>query len=120
MRQRGERVERSFAHVYDTGGMRHTHLRGHTNVLKRPLIHAGGFNLGLVMRQLIGVGTPRGLQGRVGAVLATLFELMGVVRRRLNPIWSSHRLIPAVRGGLTSRTTSAVNLSAVVTCTTGC
>ena len=120
MRQRGERVERSFAHVYDTGGMRRTHLRGHTNVLKRLLIHAGGFNLGLVMRQLIGVGTPRGLQGRVGAVLATLFELMGVVRRRLNPIWSSHRLIPAVRGGLTSRTTSAVNLSAVVTCTTGC
>ena len=120
MRQRGERVERSFAHVYDTGGMRRTHLRGHTNVLKRLLIHAGGFNLGLVMRQLIGVGTPRGLQGRVGAVLATLFELMGVVRRRLNPIWSSHPLIPAVRGGLTSQTTSAVNLSAVVTCTTGC
>jgi len=120
MRQRSERVERSFAHVYDTGGVRRTHLRGHTNVLKRLLIHAGGFNLGLVMRQLIGVGTPRGLQGRVGAVLATLFELMGVVRRRLNPIWSSHRLIPAVRGGLTSRTTSAVNLSTVVTCTTGC
>ena len=120
MRQRSERVERSFAHVYDTGGVRRTHLRGHTNVLKRLLIHAGGFNLGLVMRQLIGAGTPRGLQGRVGAVLATLFELMGVVRRRLNPIWSSHRLIPAVRGGLTSRTTSAVNLSTVVTCTTGC
>jgi len=120
MRQRSERVERSFAHVYDTGGVRRTHLRGHTNVLKRLLIHAGGFNLGLVMRQLIGAGTPRGLQARVGAALATLFELMGVVRRRLNPIWSSHRLIPAVRGGLTSRTTSAVNLSTVVTCTTGC
>ncbi len=102
MRQRSERVERSFAHVYDTGGVRRTHLRGHTNVLKRLLIHAGGFNLGLVMRQLIGAGTPRGLQARVGAALATLFELMGVVRRRLNPIWSSHRLIPAVRAGLTS------------------
>ena len=38
------------------------------------------------MRQLIGVGTPRGLQGRVAAVLATLFVLTGVVRRRLNPI----------------------------------
>ena len=102
MRQRSERVERSFAHVYDTGGVRRTHLRGHTNVLKRLLIHAGGFNLGLVMRQLIGAGTPRGLQARVGAALATLVELMGVVRRRLNPIWSSHRLIPAVRAGLTS------------------
>ena len=64
MRQRGERIERSFAHLYDTGGMRRTHLRGHTNILKRLLIHAGGFNLGLVMRHLIGIGTPRGLQGR--------------------------------------------------------
>ena len=70
MRQRGERIERSFAHLYDTGGMRRTHLRGHTNILKRLLIHAGGFNLGLVMRHLIGIGTPRGLQGRV-AVLSS-------------------------------------------------
>ncbi len=64
MRQRGERIERSFAHLYDTGGMRRTHLRGHTNILKRLLIHAGGFNLGLVMRHLIGIGTPRGPRGR--------------------------------------------------------
>ena len=59
MRQRGERIERSFAHLYDTGGMRRTHLRGHDNILKRLLIHAGAFNLGLVMRHLIGIGTPR-------------------------------------------------------------
>ena len=38
IRQRGERIERSFAHLYDTGGMRRTHLRGHTNILKRLLI----------------------------------------------------------------------------------
>lgn len=48
MRRRGESIERSFAHLYDTGGMRRTHLRGQTNILKRVLIHAGGFNLGLV------------------------------------------------------------------------
>lgn len=76
LRRRGERVERSFAHVYDTGGMRRTHLRGTTNILKRVLIHASGFNLGLVMRRLIGVGTPRGLQGRLGAVLAALLVLV--------------------------------------------
>ena len=75
MRQRGERIERSFAHLYDTGGMRRTHLRGHTNILKRVLIHAGGFNLGLVMRQLIGFGTPRGLQGRLALVLAFVIVL---------------------------------------------
>jgi transposase len=77
MRQRGERIERSFAHLYDTGGMRRTHLRGHTNILKRLLIHAGGFNLGLVMRHLIGNGTPRGLQDRLATVVATLSLLMG-------------------------------------------
>ena len=63
MRKRGELVERSFAHVYDTGGMRRTHLRGHNNILKRLLVHTAGFNLSLVFRRDIGKGTPRGLQG---------------------------------------------------------
>ena len=63
MRKRGELVERSFAHVYDTGGMRRTHLRGHDNILKRLLLHTAGFNLSLVLRREIGKGTPRGLQG---------------------------------------------------------
>src|ERR1700723_2591404 len=83
MRQRGERIERSFAHLYDTGGMRRTHLRGHTNILKRLLVHAGGFNLGLVMRHLIGSGTPRGLQDRLATVIATLSSLRGATRRWL-------------------------------------
>ena len=77
MRQRGERIERSFAHLYDTGGMRRTHLRGHANILKRLLIHAGGFNLGLLMRHLIGSGTPRGLQDRLVTVIARLISLIG-------------------------------------------
>ena len=80
MRQRGERIERSFAHLYDTGGMRRTHLRGHDNILKRLLIHAGGFNLGLLIRSILGVGTPRGLQGRLAAVLAVVFHADGRAR----------------------------------------
>ena len=67
LRRRGEYLERSFAHVYDTGGMRRTHLRGHVNILKRLLIHASAFNLGLLMRRCYGRGTPRGLQGRAAA-----------------------------------------------------
>jgi transposase len=82
MRRRGEWLERTFAHVYDTGGMRRTHLRGHTHILKRLLIHASAFNLGLIMRQLIGIGTPRGLQGRLAAVLATLWVLIRALPRR--------------------------------------
>jgi len=62
LRRRGELLERTFAHVYDTGGMRRTHLRGHRNILKRLLIHVAAFNLSLVLRREIGVGTPRGLQ----------------------------------------------------------
>ena len=61
LRQRGERVERSFAHLYETGGMRQTHLRGHPNILKRLLIPVGAFNLSLVLRKKLGAGTPRGL-----------------------------------------------------------
>ena len=120
MRQRGERIERSFAHLYDTGGLRRTHLRGHTNILKRLLIHAGGFNLGLVMRHLIGIGTPRGLQGRVAAVIATLLVLIGAIRRRIAAISASHRPFSAMRGWLTSLTTSPGNSSAAATYTTGC
>jgi transposase len=64
LRCRSQYVERSFAHLYDTGGLRRTHLRGHQNILKRLLVHAGAFNLGLLMRKAFGRGTPRELQGR--------------------------------------------------------
>jgi transposase len=74
-RMRGELIERPFAHLYETGGMRRTHLRGHTNILKRLLIHAAGFNLGLVMRTSFGLGTPRGLQGALRALLGSLAHL---------------------------------------------
>ena len=50
LRQRGERLERPFAHLYETGALRCVHLRGHPNILKRVLVHTGGFNLGLLMR----------------------------------------------------------------------
>src|SRR5512134_751111 len=71
-RRRSERLERPNAHLYETGGLRRTHLRGHTNILKRLLVHSGGFNLGLLMRTLVGVGTPRGLQGRLAALIAVV------------------------------------------------
>jgi transposase len=50
--------------------MRRTHLRGRENILKRVLIHASGLNLGLVLRKLTGVGTPRALQGLVRLLFA--------------------------------------------------
>ena len=59
MRRRSEIVERSFAHNLDRGGMRRTWLRGRENVHKRYLVHVAGHNLGILMRLLIGAGTPR-------------------------------------------------------------
>jgi transposase len=83
MRRRGELSERPNALLYDTGGMRRTHLRGHDNILKRLLVHVAGCNLGLWMRTLTGIGTPRGLQGRLAAVLAFFFTLWIVLHNRV-------------------------------------
>lgn len=79
LRRRGELLERPNALLYETGGMRRTHLRGHPNILKRLLVHAGGCNLGLLMRTLCGIGTPRSLQGRVAAAITALVALWAVV-----------------------------------------
>lgn len=79
-RARGERAERPFAHLYRTGRMRRTHLRGHENILKRLLVHSGAFNLGLLMRHSLGVGTPRGLQGRLRTLLSLLIRFWSRLR----------------------------------------
>jgi transposase len=92
LRLRGERLERPFAHLYETGGLRRVYLRGHTNIRKRLLIHAGGFNLGLLMRQLIGVGTPRGLQGRVHALVAALLALIESLSELATRYWPTSPL----------------------------
>lgn len=76
LRKRGELIERSFAHCYETGGMRRTHLRGHKNILKRLLIHVGAFNLSLIFRSLLGAGTPRELRNRLASFFQQLFSLL--------------------------------------------
>jgi transposase len=74
MRQRGELIERSFAHGYETGAMRRTHLRRHDNITKRLLVHIGGFNLSLVMRKLTGFGKPRRLQGLFASIFDSIWR----------------------------------------------
>jgi len=64
LRRRGEFVERTFAHCYETGAMRRCTLHGRKNILKRLLIHVGAFNISLVLRQMLGAGTPRELKNR--------------------------------------------------------
>ena len=85
LRRRGELLERPNALLYESGAMRRTHLRGHGNILKRLLVHAAACNLGLWMRTLTGIGTPRGLQGRLAAVMALFFALWALLRDHLTP-----------------------------------
>jgi hypothetical protein len=60
------------------------------NIRKRLLIHVGAFNLGLLMRELFGIGTPRSLQGRPAAVFCALWSL-------IQHLWTPSEVFPAVR-----------------------
>jgi transposase len=84
LRKRGELLERPFAHCYETGGMRRTHLRGGENILKRLLVHVAGFNLSLMMRQRFGIGKPRVLQDGLGGLLCVFLCVWGEWKRRLD------------------------------------
>ena len=77
-KRRGEFVERSFAHCYETGALRRVYVRGTANVLKRVLVQAVGFNIGLLLRKLTGWGKPRQAQGRQNAVVALLRGVFAV------------------------------------------
>lgn len=68
-RSRSELVERTFAHMCETGGDRRTRLWGVDNVQKRWLRQAAARNLGLILRRLFGIGTARSLQGEGDLVL---------------------------------------------------
>lgn len=80
MRKRGELIERSFAHTLESGAMRRAHLRGHENIKKRYVVQSAACNLGLVMRSIVGAGTPKGLAARaqaaVGAIAASIDGLV--------------------------------------------
>ena len=78
-RLRSERVERSFAHVCDSGGMRRSWLRGLIDVTKRYLIAAAAHNLGRILRTLFGVGKPKTLQGL--RALAVFVQLVAATLR---------------------------------------
>ncbi len=75
-RLRSERVERSFAHVCETGGARRTWLRGREKINKRYRLVAAARNLGLMMLKLFGFGTPRSLSGRGLAAVRALWAAL--------------------------------------------
>ncbi len=85
LRSRGELLERPFAHCYETGAMRRTHLRGHVKILKRLLIHVAASNISLLMRSLGGIGKPKVLQDLPEGLLAVIHRLSQALERLLRP-----------------------------------
>ena len=79
LRRRGELVERTFAHAYETGGLRRLHVRGKQNVHKRLLLQAAACNLALLLRKMMGAGTPRALHDVVARLLFILVRLLSTV-----------------------------------------
>ena len=77
MRRRGELLERPNAHLYETGGMRRTHLRGHGNILKRLLVHVAACNLWPVDAHVDGDWNPTRPAGPSGCRMGFLFVLSG-------------------------------------------
>jgi transposase len=78
-KRRTELVERSFALLLDRGGMRRAWLRGRENLRKRYLVHVAGYNLGLIMRLLVGAGTPREFVAHASAHLLVVMTAEGAV-----------------------------------------
>jgi len=85
---RSEKVERTFAHVCETGGGRRSWLRGLLKVGTRYLMQVAGHNLGIIMRRVFGKGTPRSLQGLRGAVVAWIRGWVGT-RACVQQSWSA-------------------------------
>ena len=85
IRRRGELLERPFAHYLEAGGMRRTHLRRHENILKRLLTHVAGFNLGILMRNLIGKATPKEYAELKASLIAALLRFVSTIGERFAP-----------------------------------
>jgi transposase len=83
---RSELTERSFAHLYESGGMRRVHLQGRKNILKRLLVHGAAFNLSLILRKVMGVGKPRRLQGLSFQLFGLYVRLLWWLRRSSAPL----------------------------------
>jgi hypothetical protein len=89
LRSRGEKLERTFAHCYQTGGMRRVYLRGKDNIARRTIIHAAGFNIGLLMPVSYGLRKPR---SGSGAARALIFAPINGLRR----LGALIRIIPVI------------------------
>jgi transposase len=120
LKRRGELIERSFAHCYETGGMRRTHLRGRENILKRQLIHVCAFNLSLIFRQILGAGTPRELNKLGREALAAFIWLQIALLQLAMAPGNDRRYSPRLHPRRGDNSGSRRHYRKTGGCTTGC
>lgn len=88
-RRRGEKIERNFAHQFDTGGMDRLWVRGRENVHKKLLIQAAACNLALLMRSLYGAGKPKAAQDHLSTAVFAFLLILEAVETACGPQWAN-------------------------------
>jgi transposase len=88
-RQRGEKIERNFAHQFDTGGMDRLYVRGIENVHKKLLVQAAACNLALLMRSIHGTGKPRAAHDQSVEAISAILTLIGVLESVWEAWWAN-------------------------------
>jgi transposase len=116
MRKRGELIERSFAHLYDTGGMRRVHLRRKDNIAKRVLLHAAAFNLSLILRHMLGVGTARQAEDLLTALCFAILRLTQAAKTDR----ASHGLLLPIPGTAREQNRCRCSHRQIAALSTGC
>jgi transposase len=93
-RQRGEKIERNFAHQFDTGGMDRLYVRGIGNVHKKLLIQAAACNLALLMRSMYGAGKPRAAHDQALAAIFAILALIKAISSASEPWYANSSNLP--------------------------
>ncbi len=93
-RQRGEKIERNFAHQFDTGGMDRLYVRGIENVHKKLLVQAAACNLALLLRSMHGAGKPRAAHDQAIEAVFAILALIKALDSALEPWWANSGNLP--------------------------
>ena len=93
-RQRGEKIERNFAHQFDTGGMDRLYVRGIENVHKKLLVQAAACNLALLMRSMHGAGKPKAVHDQAIEAVFAILALIKALDSALEPWWANSGNLP--------------------------
>lgn len=125
LRRRGMHIERSFAHILDSGGMRRTTLRGWENLNKRFKLAAAFYNLSQLMRKLFGIGTPKQLAASGRLLLLQFTYLLAVIAGIFHRYFNSHpNLVRNSRGAFSNdggvADSKLKTLREMSGCSTGC